>query len=108
MPGFQPQCDLRAKFAARGKLVFQQNRPLAVAHQRPVSGIGIAIRSNHWREVRLNSLPINIVPHDWPLRYSRPKGVPFGNYPAYSCSRHSNKRRVKPVRYRDSDKGRQQ
>jgi len=56
----------------------------------------------------MNSLPINIVPHNWPLRYPRPKGVPFGNYPAYSCSRYSDKRRVKPVRYRDSDKGRQQ
>ena len=60
------------------------------------------------REVRVNSLPINIVPHNWPLRYSRPEGVPFGNYPAYGCSSHSDKCRVKPVRYRDSDKGRQQ
>jgi hypothetical protein len=82
--------------------------PLAVAHQRPVSAIGTAIRSYHWWEVRVNSLPVNIVPHNRPLRYSRPKGVPFGNYPAYSRSRHSDKRRVKPVRYRDSDKGRQQ
>jgi hypothetical protein len=70
------------------------------------------VRSNGWlditREVRVNSLPINIVPHNWPLRYSRPEGVPFGNYPAYGCSSHSDKCRVKPVRYRDSDKGRQQ
>jgi hypothetical protein len=34
MPSFEPPFDLLAKFLVRGKLVFQQNRPKAVVHDR--------------------------------------------------------------------------
>jgi hypothetical protein len=43
MPGFQPPNDSPSKSSARKKLVFQQNRPVAVSGHWPLRGNEIAV-----------------------------------------------------------------